>query len=131
MPLIAWGEQESSQWRFKWMIDHGGVQIPQPDLFYYGGLIQSLRVARMAAARGLDCTPHISGYGLGFLYMGIYATCCPNPGAFQEYKGINHDFPWVSNGPELTIKGGVMTAPGGVGLGVDIDQDYLASGQTI
>ncbi|GAB5560818.1 MAG: enolase C-terminal domain-like protein [Synoicihabitans sp.] len=128
---IAWGEQESSQWRFKWMIDQGGVQIPQPDLFYYGGLIRSLRVARMAEARGLDCTPHISGYGLGFLYMGIYATCCPNPGAFQEYKGINRDFPWMSNGPEFSIVDGAMTAPGGIGLGVDIDPDYLETGSLI
>ena len=85
---IAWGEQESSQWRFKHMIDRGGVQIPQPDLFYYGGLIRSLRVAKMAEAKGLDCTPHISGGGLGFLYMGIYAVCCPNPGPHQEYKGL-------------------------------------------
>ena len=68
---IAWGEQESSQWRFKWMVENSGVRIFQPDIFYYGGLIRSLRVARMAAAKGFDCTPHISGGGLGFLYMGI------------------------------------------------------------
>lgn len=128
---IAWGEQESSQWRFKWMIDQGGVQIPQPDLFYYGGLIRSLRVARMAEDLGLDCTPHISGYGLGFLYMGIYATCCANPGPFQEYKGINRDFPWETNGPEITITNGAMTAPGGIGLGVEIDPDYLRGGTVI
>lgn len=126
---IAGGEQESSQWRFKWMIDNGGVQIPQPDLFYYGGLIRSLRVAKMAEERGLDCTPHISGYGLGFLYMGIYATCCPNPGAFQEYKGINRDFPWESNGAEIEIRDGVMTAPTGIGIGVDFDPDFLAKAQ--
>jgi len=122
---IAWGEQESSLWRFKWMIDRGGVQIPQPDLFYFGGIIRSLRVAKMAAEYGLECTPHISGVGLGFLYMGIYASCCPNPGAFQEYKGIKHDFPWESTGDPIEIKDGSMKAPTGPGIGVEIDESYL------
>ena len=122
---IAWGEQESSQWRFRKMIESGGVQIPQPDLIYYGGLIRSLRVASMAQSSGLDCTPHISGGVLGFLYMGIYAACCPNPGPHQEYKGLHHDFPWESTGTPFAVKDGQMTAPDGPGIGVTIDPDYL------
>lgn len=128
---IAWGEQESSQWRFRKMIDSGGVQIPQPDLFYYGGLIRSLRVAKMAEARGLDCTPHISGGGLGFLYMGIYAACCPNPGPHQEYKGLHQQFPWQSAGTPIEVKNGVMTAPDGVGIGVEVDPEFLAKARTV
>jgi len=128
---VAWGEQESSQWRFKWMIENSGVRIFQPDLFYYGGLVRSLRVARMAAAKGLDCTPHISGGGLGFLYMGIYAACCPNPGPHQEYKGLSNNFPWESTGDKITVKGGSMTAPNGPGIGVNIDPGYLAKANRI
>ena len=128
---VAWGEQESSQWRFKWMVENSGVRIFQPDLFYYGGLVRSLRVARMAAARGLDCTPHISGGGLGFLYMGIYAACCPNPGPHQEYKGLSDNFPWESTGDKITVKGGSMTAPNGPGIGVNIDPGYLAKANRI
>ena len=128
---VAWGEQESSQWRFKWMVENSGVRIFQPDLFYYGGLIRSLRVARMAATRGLDCTPHISGGGLGFLYMGIYAACCPNPGPHQEYKGLSDHFPWESTGEKITVKGGSMTAPNGPGIGVNIDPGYLAKATLI
>lgn len=128
---IAWGEQESSQWRFRWMIENGGVQIPQPDLFYYGGLIRSLRVAKMAAKRGLDCTPHISGGGLGFLYTGIYAACCPNPGPHQEYKGLTKSFPWESNGGPITVKNGIMTAPTGPGIGVEIDPEFLKGANRI
>ncbi|MEM7697079.1 MAG: mandelate racemase/muconate lactonizing enzyme family protein [Verrucomicrobiota bacterium] len=122
---IAWGEQESSFWRFRKMIQSGGVQIPQPDLFYYGGLIRSLRVAQVAEKAGLDCTPHISGGGLGFLYMGIYAACCPNPGPFQEYKGLSKNFPWQSSGTRIEVKGGSMTAPDGDGIGVTVDPEFL------
>lgn len=128
---VAWGEQESSQWRFKWMVDNSGVRIFQPDLFYYGGLIRSLRVAQMSEAKGFDCTPHISGGGLGFLYMGIYASCCPNPGPYQEYKGITDDFPWESSGAKIAIKDGSMTAPNGHGIGINIDPDYLAKADRV
>ncbi len=40
-------------------------QVVQPDIFYFGGMVRSMRVARMAAALGMTCTPHISGPGLG------------------------------------------------------------------
>ena len=128
---IAWGEQESSQWRFKWMVKNSGVRIFQPDIFYYGGLIRSLRVAQMAAIRGFDCTPHISGGGLGFLYMGIYASCCPNAGPYQEYKGLTDNFPWESTGDKITVKNGSMTVPNGHGIGVDIDPNYLAKARRV
>ncbi len=128
---IAWGEQESSQWRFKWMIENGGAQIPQPDIIYYGGLIRSLRVAKWAERRGLDCTPHISGGGLGFLYMAIYASCCPNPGPFQEYKGVNRSFPWESPGVDFKIEKGLMPAPLGPGIGIDIDPDFLKQARQV
>ena len=128
---IAWGEQESSQWRFKWMVKNSGVRIFQPDIFYYGGLIRSLRVAQMAAIRGFDCTPHISGGGFGFLYMGIYASCCPNAGPYQEYKGLTDNFPWESTGDKITVKNGSMTVPNGHGIGVDIDPNYLAKARRV
>ncbi len=128
---VAWGEQESSQWRFKWMVENSGVRIFQPDIIYYGGLIRSLRVAQMAASKGFDATPHISGGGLGFLYMGIYAACCPNPGPYQEYKGLTKGLPWESTGDKFTIKNGSMTAPNGHGIGVNFDPDYLAKAKKI
>jgi len=128
---IAWGEQESSQWRFKWMVKNSGVRIFQPDIFYYGGLIRSLRVAQMAAIRGFDCTPHISGGGFGFLYMGIFASCCPNAGPYQEYKGLTDNFPWESTGDKITVKNGSMTVPNGHGIGVDIDPNYLAKARRV
>ena len=113
------------------MIENSGVRILQPDLFYYGGLIRSLRVAQMATAKGFDCTPHISGGGLGFLYMGIYAACCPNPGPYQEYKGLTNDLPWESTGEKISVMNGSMTAPNGHGIGINIDPDYLEKAQRV
>ena len=63
--------------------------------------------------------------------MGIYASCCPNPGPYQEYKGLSADFPWEATGDKIVIKNGSMNAPNGYGIGVNIDPDYLANAKRV
>ena len=121
---VAGGEQESSLRRFRWMVEHRGVRIVQPDLIYFGGMIRSVRVARMAAAAGMDCTPHMSGGGLGYLYVLHFASCVPNAGRFQEYKG-DDGLPVSSDTSSLCSEKGVLKVPSGPGLGVTIDPDFL------
>lgn len=123
---VAGGEQESSMRRFRWMIEHGGVDIVQPDIFYFGGFTRAVKVARMAAAAGIPCTPHMSGGGLGFLYVAHFASCVPNAGPFQEFKGTDESLPVTSATSSLTSVKGMLTVPGGPGLGVTIDPGFLA-----
>jgi L-alanine-DL-glutamate epimerase-like enolase superfamily enzyme len=113
---VAGGEQEYSQRRFRWMIYNHGVDIVQPDLHYYGGLIRSTRVARMAALKGMPTTVHISG-GLGFVYMLHFASCTPDIGLYQEYKkGTEKYSNWFD--PPLEVRNGAITVPKGPGIGI-------------
>ena len=112
------------------MIANRGVDIVQPDLHYYGGLIRSTRVARMAAVAGMPTTVHISG-GFGFIYMLHFASFTSDIGRYQEYKrGIERYKDWFD--PALEICDGAMTVPSGPGTGIaDIraivkDADYIA-----
>jgi L-alanine-DL-glutamate epimerase-like enolase superfamily enzyme len=123
--LIAGGEQESSLRRFRWMIEHTGVDVVQPDLLYFGGFVRSIRVARMAAAAGIPCTPHMSGGGLGYLYVAHFASCLPNAGPYQEFKGTDDTLPVSSDTSPLTCVGGMLKVPSGPGLGVTIDPAYV------
>lgn len=126
LPLpVAGGEQESSIRRFRWMIEHRGVDIVQPDLFYFGGFVRSVKVARMAAAAGIPCTPHMSGGGLGYLYVAHFASCVPNAGPFQEYKGRDDALPVSSETSTLTSVKGMLKVPTGPGLGVAIDPAFV------
>jgi L-alanine-DL-glutamate epimerase-like enolase superfamily enzyme len=122
---VAGGEQESSLRRFRWMIEHRGVDIVQPDLLYFGGFVRSIRVARMAEAAGLPCTPHMSGGGLGYLYVAQFASCVPNAGPFQEFKGTDESLPVASETSPLECIGGQLKVPTGPGLGVTIDPSYV------
>jgi L-alanine-DL-glutamate epimerase-like enolase superfamily enzyme len=132
LPLpVAGGEQESSLRRFRWMIEHKGVDVVQPDLFYFGGFVRSIRVARMAAAAGIPCTPHMSDGGLGYLYVAHFASCMPNAGPFQEYKGRDDSLPVSSDTSPLTCVNGMLKVPSGPGLGVTIDPAFIAKAQTL
>jgi L-alanine-DL-glutamate epimerase-like enolase superfamily enzyme len=126
---VAGGEQEYSQRRFRWMIQDRGVDIVQPDLQYYGGLIRSTRVARMAAPAGMPTTVHISG-GFGFAYMLHFASYWPDIGAYQEYKrGVERYGKWFS--PRLEIRDGAITVPKGPGVGITDIKDLLAGAKPV
>jgi L-alanine-DL-glutamate epimerase-like enolase superfamily enzyme len=113
---VSGGEQEFSERRFRWMIHNRGVDIVQPDLHYYGGMIRSIRVANMAALANMPTTVHISG-GFGFVYMLHFASCVNDIGRYQEYKrGIEKYNGWFAK--PLEVKDGKMTVPEGPGVGI-------------
>lgn len=127
---IAGGEQETSQRRFMWMIQNEAVQIVQPDLHYYGGFIRATRVARMAAVAGMPITLHISGEGVGYVDMLQFASCTPNIGEFQEYKGgVSTSGIWYD--PPLEIENGAIKVPSGPGLGTTIDPELIRKAERV
>ncbi len=126
---VAGGEEESSERRFRWMIANRGVDIVQPDLQYYGGLIRSTRVARMAALAKMPTTVHISG-GFGFVYMLHFASYIPDVGRYQEYKkGIEKYAGWFD--PPLKARNGAMGIPTGPGVGITRIADVLKGAKEV
>ena len=61
----------------------------QPDLFYYAGMIPTMQVARMAEVAGLQIAPHISGGGLGYVYMLQMISACPAAAEYHKFKMFN------------------------------------------
>ena len=123
---IALGEEEASLRGFRSIIEHGVAQVIQPDILYSGGLIRTVKVARMAAIAGLECTVHMSGGGLGFLYVAHFASCIANPGPHQEYKGADDTLPVSSDTSSLKCEKGILQVPTGPGLGVTLEPQFLA-----
>jgi len=128
---IAGGEQEASMHTFKWLIENDALDIVQPDIFYFGGMVRSMKVARMADAVGKTCVPHISGSGLGYLYMMHFVSVLPNAGPYHEFKGFNNEIPLECGTSDLKIKDGLIKVPSGPGLGVDIDPNFIAKHKKI
>jgi L-alanine-DL-glutamate epimerase-like enolase superfamily enzyme len=122
---IANGEQDQSFVNFRWLIANDGIEIVQPDNYYFGGLIRSVKVGRMAEAFGKSIVPHMSGGGLGFLYNSHLVSVLPNAGAHHEFKGLKTEVPFECKTSPLKVVGGKIKVPTGPGLGVDIDPEFV------
>ena len=127
---VAGGEQEYSMRRFRWAIANRAMDIVQPDLHYNGGFIRGVRVAKMAEAAGLKCTPHMSGSGLGYVNVLHFASFIPNITAHQEFKGES-DIPCQSKSSSLKAENGIVVCPKDPGMGVEIDPDYIKKAEPV
>jgi L-alanine-DL-glutamate epimerase-like enolase superfamily enzyme len=128
---IAGGEQEYSLHGFRWLVANDGLQIVQPDNYYFGGMIRSMKVARMAQAFGKACTPHMSGGGLGYLYMMHFVSALPNALAHHEFKGLNTNVQFECETSPLSVDKGEIQVPTGPGLGVEIDPDFIQKHENV
>ena len=129
--LMAGGEQESSLRRFRWMIENRCVDVVQPDLLYFGGMCRSVKVARMAEAAGMECTAHLSGGDLGYLYVAHFASMLPNAGPHQEFKDQDETLPVMCDTSSLKSVKGILQVPTGPGLGVTIDPAFVKASNVI
>ncbi|MBW6501119.1 MAG: mandelate racemase/muconate lactonizing enzyme family protein [Bacteroidales bacterium] len=123
---IANGEQDQSFVNFRWLIANDGLDIVQPDNYYFGGMIRSMKVALMAHAFGKEFIPHMSGGGLGFLYNSIIVSIAPNAGAHHEFKGLDTNVIFECPTSPLKVINGKIKVPTGPGMGVNFDPDFVS-----
>jgi len=134
---IYTGESESHLSTFRWLVANNACDTVQPDQLYFGGLIRSIRVARMAEAFGLEFVPHITQYGLGYLYMLHCVAVCPNAGKYQEFDLFStrdangNEIPIESKTESIKSDDGVIAVPTGSGLGIIFDPDYVKTHKVI
>jgi len=128
---IANGEQDYGFYGFRWLIANDGLEIVQPDNYYFGGLIRSMKVARMAAAFGKTCVPHMSGGGLGYLYNIQFISAVPNAGAHHEFKELKTDVRFECKTSPLQVANGRIKVPTGPGFGVDFDPEWVKKHQPV
>ncbi len=127
---IAGGEQEGSMRNFRWLLASDAIQVLQADMFYFGGMIRSMKVARMAEAMGTVHTPHVSN--IGYVYMLHFISAIPNAGAYHEFKSpFNEDMSFECKTSSLLPEGGVVKVPTGPGLGIDFDKDFIKKHQVV
>lgn len=117
---IAGGEQDSAMERWRWYLDNKGLDVLQPDFMYNGGMLRTLRVQRMAAARGVGVAPHYPRNGMETVELLHFAAQASNLYGLQEYRlrPRELDFP---HEPVIEPRNGVLTLPEGPGFGVNID----------
>lgn len=120
---LAFGEQENSMTRFRWLVENHGCDVVQPDIFYNGGLIRTTKVAKMAQPAGMTITPHVSS-GFCFVYLLYFAAYTPNIGQYLENKEgleLANDFLIEP----IVRKDGRLSIPDLKGVGVDASGELI------
>jgi len=128
---VANGEQDQSFVHFRWSIAHDGLDIVQPDNYYFGGMIRSVKVALMADAFGKSFIPHMSGGGLGFLYNSILVSVAPNAGLHHEFKGLDTNVKFECPTSPLKVVNGKIKVPTGPGMGVNFDPEFVGKHEPV
>ncbi|MGO9658838.1 MAG: mandelate racemase/muconate lactonizing enzyme family protein [Acidimicrobiales bacterium] len=124
---IAAGEWLTTRFEFWQLIDAGGVAVAQPDIGRVGGLTEALRVAKMAANRGLLVVPHLWNTGISVAAATHFAAVTPNC-SFIEYLP-----PGLCESPlrqrllskEPQVTDGRIPLPDEPGLGVELNREAL------
>jgi L-alanine-DL-glutamate epimerase-like enolase superfamily enzyme len=126
---VTGGEQDCMIPTWRHMIEMGAVDVVQPDICYLGGMVRTLRVAGMAAAAGLPCTPHSANLSMVTLFTMHLLPALDNAGKYLEFSIEGEDYyPWQEglfrNAPYDVVDGKV-TIPDQPGWGVEIDPAWL------
>ena len=123
---IAAGEQVATVWDFQRFIGEGCVDVVQPDLSRCGGISVAARVAEMAEQAGIDLVPHswlthlLTGYSLQLIATLPRAK-------FVEYNVSQSALTRGIARASFDLQpDGTVDIPDTPGIGVEVDQDFVA-----
>ena len=125
---VTGGEQDCDLATWRRIIDMPAVDVAQPDVCYLGGLARTLRVAAMARAAGLPCTPHSANLSLVTVFTLHMMGAISGAGPYVEFTIEGSDYyPWQDGlfAPALVARDGKVAIPDGPGWGVEIDEGWL------
>jgi L-alanine-DL-glutamate epimerase-like enolase superfamily enzyme len=124
---IAAGEWLNSRFEFAELMDHGRIDVAQPDVGRVGGFTEAMRVVQMAQERGKLIVPHCWKTGIGSAASAHLAAAASNC-RFIEFlppsvaaSALRRDL--VTE--ELQIEDGRLPLPRKPGVGVELNLDVL------
>lgn len=129
-PWQRWscGEHSYTKWDFAELIRRRAVDILQPDVNRAGGLTEVLKICALAETAGLPVVPHSNEpHNLAIIFSQS-AHVCPVVEYFPSVEpDTGNELFWKVFRGHPVAEGGVLPAPTGPGLGIEIDEDAIAS----
>lgn len=128
---IALGERLYSRWDFKKVLAQGVADIIQPDLSHAGGITEVRKIAAMAEAYDVALAPHCP-LGPIALAACLQVDAVAYNAVIQEqslgihYNATNDLLDYLVDPGLFDYSDGMVEIPAGPGLGVEINEDYVA-----
>ena len=125
---VSTGEQETSAWRFRDLIDLSNPDILQPDILNVGGLSEIVRVYEMSVSDNKVIMPHSPSVGVNSvasLHAYSTVTNAVRPHEFsEEFTGPTERVASLFVDP-IIPENGVIKLPDRPGFGLEFDEAEL------
>jgi L-alanine-DL-glutamate epimerase-like enolase superfamily enzyme len=123
---VAAGEQDTTLWGFRELIERGHVDLVQPDVTRCGGITELLRIAEFARDRGVETVPHAWKSGI-IKAASLHVNAVLPDALYQEYCIADTPINTSLTKERLPIDAeGFVAVPTGAGLGIELDEDVMA-----
>lgn len=126
---VSGGEQDNDMGQWRRMIKARAMDVIQPDPLYLGGIVRTLRAAKMGEKEGLLCVPHSANHGMVAIFALHLLSAIPNAYQFMEYsiefdEGVNKEAMSLYE-PHLKVMSGAVQVSAEPGWGVQIKKEWL------
>jgi galactonate dehydratase len=124
---IATGERVFTRWGFRELLEKQAVAVVQPDLCHAGGIFEARKIAAMAEVYYASIAPHNPLGPISLASCLQLDACTPNF-LIQEHPGMEEkwDLGVGYLKQPFVIKDGYIDLPKGPGLGIELDDDFIA-----
>jgi galactonate dehydratase len=128
---IALGERLYTRYDFKRVMQTGGVDIIQPDPSHAGGITETRKIAAMAEAYDVALALHCPLGPIALAANLQLDAICQNAFIQEQSLGIHYNaandlLDYVADRSVFAYEDGYVTIPGGPGLGVEVNESYVA-----
>lgn len=124
---LASGERMAGLFGQRQLIEDGLIDVVQPDTGRSGGLTQLRKIAALAEAHFVTVAPHAGTLGPVAEVAAVhFLASIPNALILERFED---DWPGKQSvmGPALECRNGHLVVPDLPGLGIDIDEDFIAA----
>lgn len=119
---IAAGENESTLYGFRELIDRGAADILQPSITKVGGISEFRKIAALAQAANLAVAPHSFYFGPG-LAATLHVAATLGGAMPVEFPTGEYETPFLTS--PIEARGGRVEVPRGPGLGVEVNEEAI------